>query len=97
MREGPLPLAEAVALVAVIAEALHHAHRKGLVHRDVKPGNILLDTAGRPYLTDFGLALKETDFGRTTGLSGTPAARRNRSGKWSTNSQAGTLGIWDFA
>jgi formylglycine-generating enzyme required for sulfatase activity len=73
LRAEPLALAEAVGLVAAIAEALHHAHLNGLVHRDIKPGNILLDTAGKPYLTDFGLALRETDFGRTAGLAGTPA------------------------
>src|SRR5262249_55575968 len=73
MRAAPLALAEAVELVAVLAEALHYAHLHGLVHRDIKPGNILLDDTAKPYLTDFGLALRETDFGRTGGLAGTPA------------------------
>jgi serine/threonine protein kinase len=64
---------EAAAVVAAIAEALHYAHLKGVVHRDVKPGNILIDKAGKPYLTDFGLALKEEDFGKGAGFAGTPA------------------------
>ncbi len=43
------------------------------MHRDVKPANILLDQAGAPYLADFGLALKEQDYGQTSGICGTPA------------------------
>jgi serine/threonine protein kinase/formylglycine-generating enzyme required for sulfatase activity len=61
------------ALVAAVADALHHAHTRGLCHRDVKPGNILIDTAGKPYLADFGLALREEDYGKGSGLAGTPA------------------------
>jgi eukaryotic-like serine/threonine-protein kinase len=63
---------ESAALVATVAEALHYAHRKGLVHRDIKPANILIDTAGKPYVADFGLALKEEDFGKGAGFAGTP-------------------------
>jgi serine/threonine protein kinase/tetratricopeptide (TPR) repeat protein len=64
--------AESAELVAAIAEALHHAHRQGVVHRDIKPANILLDTAEKPYVADFGLALREEDFGRRAGLIGSP-------------------------
>ena len=64
---------ESAELTALIAQALHHAHQHGLVHRDIKPANILIDSAGRPYLTDFGLALRDRDFGREAGFAGTPA------------------------
>src|SRR5262249_52900963 len=59
-------------LVARVADALHHAHQARIIHRDVKPSNILLDKSGKPYLADFGLALREQDFGRGPGLTGTP-------------------------
>lgn len=64
---------EAVAWIGQLAEALHAAHRQGVVHRDIKPGNILLDDQGQLYLVDFGLALREEDYGRGGGLAGTPA------------------------
>jgi serine/threonine protein kinase/formylglycine-generating enzyme required for sulfatase activity len=73
LKRSRLPLGEAVELVATVAEALHHAHRQGLVHRDIKPGNLLLDRGGRPYVADFGLALRERDAGRGSRYTGTPA------------------------
>jgi serine/threonine protein kinase/formylglycine-generating enzyme required for sulfatase activity len=63
---------EAAELVAVVAETLHYAHGKGLVHRDIKPGNILLEGSGKPFVTDFGLALREQDVGRGPRYAGTP-------------------------
>jgi serine/threonine protein kinase len=73
IKQGRPAFAEAAALAATVAEALHYAHGKGLVHRDIKPANLLLDGTGNPYVADFGLALKEEDFGRGAGLAGTPA------------------------
>jgi formylglycine-generating enzyme required for sulfatase activity/predicted Ser/Thr protein kinase len=73
IRDRRPSFSESAELVATVAEALHHAHRRGLVHRDVKPANILIDTAGKPYVADFGLALKEEDFGKGAGFAGTPA------------------------
>ncbi|HLN31251.1 MAG TPA: protein kinase [Gemmataceae bacterium] len=66
-------VAEAMELVATVAETLHYAHQKGLVHRDIKPSNILLDNSGKPYVADFGLALRERDIGKGPGYAGTPA------------------------
>ncbi len=67
-----MQLDEAVELVATVALALDHAHNQGLVHRDVKPGNILLDKSGRPFVADFGLALREQDVGNGPHYVGTP-------------------------
>jgi streptogramin lyase len=65
---GPLPPAEAVALLGQVAEALDAAHASGIVHRDVKPHNIMLD-GERAYLTDFGLAKALGDSGVLSGAS----------------------------
>src|SRR5262245_37900787 len=73
LREGRLSFRESAQLAVVVAEALHHAHTRGLVHRDIKPANILLDRTGKPFVADFGLALKDEDFGKGARLTGTPA------------------------
>jgi serine/threonine protein kinase len=73
MQKRRLAPGEACRLVADVAEALHHAHQHRLVHRDVKPGNILLDSSGKAYLADFGIALRYKDFNKGASLAGTPA------------------------
>jgi serine/threonine protein kinase/formylglycine-generating enzyme required for sulfatase activity len=70
---GTLSATELVELVATVAEALHYAHTKGVFHRDIKPGNILLHTSGKPYISDFGLALKEENVGKGPRYCGTPS------------------------
>jgi serine/threonine protein kinase/formylglycine-generating enzyme required for sulfatase activity len=72
LRQGKPPLAEAVEVVARVAEALHYAHQRRLIHRDVKPANILLDGEGQPVVADFGLALREEDCGKGGAWAGSP-------------------------
>ncbi|MGH7134440.1 MAG: serine/threonine-protein kinase, partial [Pirellulales bacterium] len=73
LKQSRLSLHESVELIATVAEALHHAHKQGLVHRDIKPGNILLDKSGKPFVGDFGLTLREQDVGKGPRYVGTPA------------------------
>ena len=75
-RQLPLSPTAAAKLVAAIARAVHYAHQRGILHRDIKPGNILLDADGEPQLTDFGLAKlleKGSTITRTIAVMGTPA------------------------
>jgi len=77
-RDGPLAPAEAVRIARAVAEALEHAHRAGILHRDVKPANVLLGPDGAVFLTDFGLArdvdasLSQEQLSRTGHFLGTP-------------------------
>lgn len=77
LKRGRLDANAAAALIAQLADAVHYAHEHGVVHRDLKPSNIMLDKAGHPHITDFGLAKRAgggeepmTSDGR---VMGTPA------------------------
>src|SRR2546421_4023309 len=76
IRRTPISIPRAVELVAKLARTVHYAHEHGILHRDIKPGNILLDAKGEPHLTDFGLARlveSESSVTQTLDVLGTPS------------------------
>src|SRR5437016_2034767 len=76
VRRTPMPIRHAVELIAKVARTVHYAHEHGILHRDIKPGNILLDAKGEPHLTDFGLARlveSESSVTQTLDVLGTPS------------------------
>ena len=75
-KRKPMPPRRAVELIAKVARTVHYAHEHGILHRDIKPGNILLDANSEPHLTDFGLARlveSESTVTRTMEVLGTPS------------------------
>src|SRR6266550_1169722 len=76
VRRSPMSIRQAVELIAKVARIVHYAHEHGILHRDIKPGNILLDQKGEPHLTDFGLARlveSESSVTQTLDVLGTPS------------------------
>ena len=75
-KHTPISIRQAAELIAKVARTVHYAHEHGILHRDIKPGNILLDAKGEPHLTDFGLARlveSESTVTRTLEVLGTPS------------------------
>ena len=76
VKQTPMSVRQAVELIAKVARTVSYAHEHGILHRDIKPGNILLDAKGEPHLTDFGLARlveSESTVTRTLEVLGTPS------------------------
>jgi serine/threonine protein kinase/tetratricopeptide (TPR) repeat protein len=76
VRRAPMSIRQAVELIVKVARIVHYAHEHGILHRDIKPGNILLDAKGEPHLTDFGLARlveSESNVTHTLEVLGTPS------------------------
>src|SRR5213596_4386596 len=75
-KREPISIRDAAELIAKLARTVYYAHEHGILHRDIKPGNILLDQEGEPHLTDFGLARlveSESTVTRTMEVLGTPS------------------------
>ncbi len=102
LRGQPLPLKQIRSIISQIGGALHYAHTHGLVHRDVKPSNVLVDESGNCLLTDFGIAKMvegTAKFTSTGGVIGTPAymsPEQGRGEKLDGRSDIYSLGIMLF-
>src|SRR5207249_2417733 len=76
VKQSPMSVRRAAELIAKVARTVSYAHEHGILHRDIKPGNILLDAKGEPHLTDFGLARlveSESSVTQTLDVLGTPS------------------------
>ena len=97
MHAGRIPVPRAVDLLIKIAEAVHYAHSQGLVHRDLKPGNILIDDRGEPRVVDFGLAVHETAQAQLQGeVAGTPAYMSPEQFRGEVHRLDGRTDIWSL-
>ena len=93
----PMPVRRAVALIAKVARTVHYAHEHRILHRDIKPGNILLDQEGEPHLTDFGLARlveSESTVTRTMEVLGTPSYMAPEQAIGNTDAVSGATDVY---
>jgi hypothetical protein len=95
---NPLSFHDAARIVAKLASALDHAHQRGIIHRDVKPSNILIDSQGEPFLADFGLAISDQKRTGDAALIGTcaymsPEQASRNAGRVDGRSDIFSLGI----
>jgi len=99
LAQGPLPPREAAALLAKVADAVQAAHAGGVLHRDLKPSNILIDAAGEPLVSDFGLAkrLQDSDSVTHTGaILGTPCYMSPEQAAGSRGDIGPTSDVWSL-
>lgn len=100
INDGVIELREALRIILIVAEALDHAHRQGIVHCDLKPSNILVTTDGIPKIADFGIARwteSETYWEDASGSVGTPRymapEQRSRGGAVGPSADVYSLGV----
>jgi serine/threonine protein kinase/formylglycine-generating enzyme required for sulfatase activity len=98
-RNQPLPLPETLRLVRLIAEGLDYAHSKGIIHRDMKPDNVMIDASGQPHIADFGCARSmEADVSLTMdgSILGTPTYMSPEQASGRSNTADGRTDIWSL-
>jgi len=96
---GPLPPRDAAALLAKVADAVEAAHRRGVLHRDLKPSNILIDEAGEPHVSDFGLAKRleaAESMTHTGAILGTPCYMSPEQAAGSRGDVGPTSDVWSL-
>lgn len=92
LQAGALPVAEAVRITADVAGAIQHAHEQGVIHCDLKPANVLLDSSGRVFVTDFGLAALLGHHPGVAGAGAEPPVRRSPGVEATVHVLGGTYG-----
>jgi serine/threonine-protein kinase len=96
---GSVPPREAATILARVAEAVDAAHRGGVLHRDLKPSNILIDAAGKPHVSDFGLAKRieaDQDVTHTGAILGTPCYMSPEQAAGSRGDVGPTSDVWSL-